>query len=151
MIRDRKSGEPILFYEDLFYMFSNFAAFAVEWCGHLWMTSEHAYQAAKFEDTVIQEEIQKAKSAHDAKKIALKYSSEVRPDWDIAKLAVMEDILRAKLEQHKFVYKKLLETGDAIIGEDSPVDYFWGYGKDGTGQNHLGKIWMKLREEIRGK
>jgi predicted NAD-dependent protein-ADP-ribosyltransferase YbiA (DUF1768 family) len=40
-----------------------------------------------------------------------------------------------------------LKTENRLIAEDSPVDDFWGY-TAGTGQNHLGKIWMKLRENL---
>ena len=61
----------------------------------------------------------------------------------------MEDILRLKLEQHPFVLKRLLETKNRIIVEDSPSDSFWGWGSDKEGSNHLGKLWMKIREEIR--
>lgn len=113
------------------------------------MTSEHAYQAAKFvtrED--IQDEIRAALSAHDAKKIAHKYASEVYSGWEKEKLEVMMDICRAKLEQHPFIQKRLLETGGREIIEDSPKDAFWGWGPDKEGENNLGKIWMQLRSEI---
>jgi ribA/ribD-fused uncharacterized protein len=43
----------------------------------------------------------------------------------------------------------LLLTGDHILIEDSPIDYFWGCGADGTGENYLGKILMSVRGEIR--
>ena len=35
------------------------------------------------------------------------------------------------------------------IVEASPVDAFWGWGPNKDGENALGKIWMKLREEIK--
>ena len=41
-----------------------------------------------------------------------------------------------------------MSTKDYIIVEDSPKDNFWGWGKDRTGENHLGKLWMKLRDEL---
>jgi predicted NAD-dependent protein-ADP-ribosyltransferase YbiA (DUF1768 family) len=41
----------------------------------------------------------------------------------------------------------LRESGHEDIVEDSPTDYFWGEGADGTGQNMLGKLWMKIRAE----
>lgn len=63
----------------------------------------------------------------------------------------MEEILRCKLEQNPQVLKKLLETKDYKIVEDSPKDDFWGWGLNRTGNNMLGKIWMKLREEYREK
>jgi len=33
--------------------------------------------------------------------------------------------------------------------ENSPTDYYWGCGKDGTGRNELGKILMKIRSKLR--
>lgn len=130
-------------------MFSNFASFAVEWRGILWPTSEHAYQAAKFTDKAIVAEVQNAHSAHDAKKIAHRHEGQIRPDWDEIKISIMEEIVRQKLAQHPYILKKLLQTGDMEIIEDSPTDSFWGRGPDGKGENNLGKIWVKLREEIK--
>jgi len=43
---------------------------------------------------------------------------------------------------------KLMQTGKREIIEDSPKDDFWGWGKKRKGRNELGKIWMKLRDEI---
>jgi N-glycosidase YbiA len=70
------------------------------------------------------------------------------PDWNTRSLEVMERILRAKLSQHKDVLDALKRSGTDDIVENSPTDYFWGAGQDGTGQNHLGKLWMKIRSEL---
>ena len=35
--------------------------------------------------------------------------------------------------------------------ENSPHDFFWGRGFDGTGQNQLGRLLEELREELRGR
>ena len=141
--------ERVLFYEGKWYFLSNFSSFAIWWMGILWMTVEHAYQAAKFTDPAIVEEIRTAMSAHDAKKIARKYQDKVRADWNDIKLEIMEKLLRLKIEQHPYVREKLLETGDAELVEDSPKDSFWGRGPDWRGLNHLGRLWMKLRSELR--
>ncbi len=141
--------DQILFYERKYYFFSNFSAFAVEWRGTVWMTAEHAYQAAKFSDETIVNAIRDARSAHDTKKIAQANRDKTRPDWQKVKLGFMEEIVRAKLLQYPYIREMLLESGDAEIIEDSPKDSFWGWGPDRQGQNHLGKIWMKLRAELR--
>ena len=60
----------------------------------------------------------------------------------------MQDILRHKLQQNPYVEKKLRQTGDKKIVEDSPKDNFWGWGAKRDGKNELGKIWMKLRDEL---
>ena len=75
------------------------------------------------------------------------YKAARDPDWGNKKVAVVEEILRAKLAQHPEAQEALRESGDEDIVEDSPTDYFWGIGADGSGQNVLGKLWMKLRDE----
>ena len=141
--------EFVGFYEPEFYALSNFASFAVLWRGEVWATSEHAYQAAKFEDEAIQKEIREARSAHDAKEIARGYAQKVRGDWREVRVAVMEEIVRAKLSQHTYIKEKLLESGTKTIIENSPHDAYWGWGPNKDGENRLGKLWMKLREELR--
>lgn len=73
----------------------------------------------------------------------------IREDWDDVKVSIMEELLRLKIEQNPYVKKKLLQTGDYMIVEDSPKDDFWGWGLNRNGQNNLGKLWMKLREELK--
>lgn len=138
----------ITFYEDKYYMFSNFSSFMVYYDKREWMTSEHAYQAMKFRPIWIQQAIKNQRSAHDAKKYAHANKDKYREDWDEIKLSVMTEICRAKLEQHNYIRKMLLKTGSHELVEASPKDAFWGWGRDETGENHLGKIWMKLREEL---
>ena len=43
----------------------------------------------------------------------------------------------------------LLDTGDRKLVEHMNWDSYWGDGGDGSGQNKLGKLLMKLREELR--
>lgn len=147
-----KQGEifdKILFYEGPWYCFSNFASFMVYYAGIDWMTSEHVYQASKFMgNPTLVKAVRSARSAHHAKKIAQANKSFRVANWQDIKLVIMDNIIRAKLEQHPYVQKKLMETGDLEIVEDSPTDAFWGRGPDGNGLNHMGKIWMKLREEL---
>lgn len=143
--------EPIKFYEKEYYMFSNFSSFSVRYDKRDWMTSEHAYQAMKFNDLWYQEWIRSQKSAYDAKKAARSKSMMVRGDWNEVKLLFMLEICRDKLNQHKIIQQKLLKTGDREIIEDSPEDSFWGWGRNKNGENHLGRIWMILRDELRVK
>ncbi len=144
-----KKDDAILFYEGEYYMFSNFAAFSVTYRGRLWMTSEHAYQAAKFDDENIITLIHQAPSAYDSKKVAHAHLSKVRDGWETQKIGVMEDIVRAKVAQHCYIREKLLATENRHIVEDSPTDAFWGRGVDNKGRNELGEVWMRIRQEIR--
>ena len=145
---ENKDQEMIGFYEGEFYMFSNFSSFVVEWKDKLWMTSEHAYQAEKFLDPELQEQIRNTRSAHDSKKLARSMDDKKRSDWQEVNIQIMEEIVRAKLEQHPYIQKKLIESGSKTLVEISPKDDFWGWGPNKDGQNHLGKIWMKLREGL---
>lgn len=142
-------NEPVFFYEKDFYMFSNFSSFTVEWRGNLWMTAEHAYQAAKFEDLSIVKAILEARSAHDAKRIAHANKGVMSSSFAEKKIEIMKSILQAKATQHLYVREVLLSTESREIIEDSPKDSFWGWGPNKDGQNRLGKLWMEVREEVR--
>ncbi|MDB5185506.1 MAG: hypothetical protein JWL85_29, partial [Candidatus Saccharibacteria bacterium] len=138
----------IKFHTDKYYTFDNFSPHAVEYEGKIFPTSEHAYQAAKFTSDEIREAIRGARSPLQAKELAnVKYKNDKDPDWDSKKVDVMERVLRAKLTQHFEVAEALERSRSEELAENSPVDYFWGIGADGTGQNMLGKLWMKLRDE----
>lgn len=154
--RDSKletSGKIIGFYEREFYCFSNFSSFSVKWRDKIWPTSEHAYQAAHFFKTApnLVKKIYKEKSAHEAYKIAKTNADKAPKNWHEIKVAVMEEIIRHKLEQNPYIMHKLMQTGNRFIVEDSPEDDFWGWGLKRNGRNELGKIWMKLRDEINNK
>ena len=70
------------------------------------------------------------------------------PEWNEIKTSVMKEIIKAKIDQHEEVRNALQASGKEEIIENSPEDYFWGSGKDNTGRNELGKIWMEIREEM---
>lgn len=146
-----KFDEFVGFYPREFFVFDNFSSFKVCVEGVVYSTVEHAYQTLKFVETApeIAKEIYDSYSAHEAQKIAYANRDKQRKDWDEIKLDVMEKLVRLKLEQNAYVQKKLLQTGDLLICEDSPKDSFWGIGPERNGRNELGKIWMKLRDELR--
>ena len=139
----------VLFYEGKYSILDNFSALQVVYKGILYPTSEHAYQAAKFSHRPdIQGEIRLATSPHTAKEIAYQYKKEYHQDFRTIKLDIMREILKAKMQQHLQVVEALTDSKDELIGENSPVDYFWGLGENGTGENWMGKLWMELREKI---
>lgn len=151
----------VFFYADEFYCLSNFSPFRLYWRGMDFDTSEHAYHWEKFRATEadlygdgprrwdVQPLILKARSAHEAYKVAEQYRHLVRPDWADVKLAVMRSILIAKLQQHEYVRRKLLEAGEREVVEDSFRDAFWGWGPNKDGENMLGKLWMAIRNDLK--
>lgn len=167
-MEEGNDGTAILFYDYPGYFYSNFSADAFRWQGVLWPTAEHAYQAWKFTradplgdyhrsrpweldfiDGHLFGLIENALSPHEAKRIAHEHRKIWRPDQDSIKLLTMRCIVRVKLSHHPYIREALLRSGDAEISEDSPTDGFWGRGPDGQGEDHLGKIYMELREELR--
>lgn len=141
--------KQIFFYEQEFYAFSNFSSFKLMWKGYDWMTSEHAYHSEKFDNPEIIEALKNTRSAHDAMKLAYANKDKYRKDWENIKLGTMKKILRSKVEQHPYVKKKLLESGDKELIENSWRDSYWGWGPNKDGENHLGKLWMEVRNEVR--
>jgi len=144
---ENNSQEPVLFWND--GCFTNFAPYPIEYKGRHWMTSEHAYQASKFTDEKIIEKIKNAPSPMEAFTLARKFRAEYRKDWYEIRVKVMEEIVRTKLNQYADIKEKLLESGEKEIIEASPEDAFWGWGPNKDGENQMGKIWMKLRNELK--
>jgi len=143
--------DQVFFYEQDFYVLSNFSAFTLHWKDIRFDTSEAPYHWEKFRTTSpdIAQRIQYANSAHEAFKIAQENNHLRRADWDEVKVDIMRDILRAKVDQHEYVRRKLLATGDRELVEDSWRDDFWGWGPNKDGKNMLGKLWMEIRSEVK--
>ncbi len=143
-------GKFIGFYTREFYCLDNFSAFSFVYDNIRFATVEHAYQAYKFITTApdIAKQIIASNSPHDAKMIADAHKDKVDANWDNIKVDLMEKLLRAKMEQNPSIKDKLLESANYTLCEDSEKDSFWGIGKNHTGKNMLGKLWMKLRDEL---
>lgn len=110
-------------------------------------TSEHAYQAAKTLDKNYRGIIANCVSPHLAKKMGKRI--ELRSDWEEVKIPIMETILREKFASGTPLAQKLLDTGDEELVEGNWWgDKFWGV-CDGVGENNLGKLLMKIRNELR--
>jgi ribA/ribD-fused uncharacterized protein len=126
---------------------SNFWPVRVVLDGVEYPTVEHAYQAAKTLDSAERRRILAASTAGRAKKLGRR--TRIRPDWDAVKLDVMRDLLMQKFSCDS-LRSALLATGDAPLVEvNTWSDYFWGV-CNGIGENHLGKLLMQLRTQLRG-
>ncbi len=146
--------ERVCFYEQDFYVLSNFSSFNLVWKEHKFPTAEHAYHWEKFKhltDRLLCNKIASAPSAHEAYRIANVARGARREDWDDVKLGIMKDILRAKAMQHEYVYRKLMATGHRELVENSWRDDYWGWGPDRNGKNWLGRLWMEVRAEFRAQ
>ncbi len=136
--------DQIFFYEQEFYVFSNFSSFQIVHKGKIFQTSEHLYHWNRFVlsdhpgASEIAERIYRARSAHDAFKLAQQYKSMQVENWDEIKQDVMYSILKLKVDQHEYVKKKLIESEGRILIEN-------------YNDNSLGELWMRLREELIAK
>jgi N-glycosidase YbiA len=139
--------------------FSNFSPHSIilptggakELVGSQWATVEHYYQAHKFQGTKLEDlmwKIQAASTPELAASIGRNCEYQPHPDWDLYKCEIMYRAVRQKFSQHLDIQQILVDTQDAEIIEDSPVDYFWGCGSDRSGQNQLGRILMQVRGDI---
>ncbi|KND47726.1 MAG: hypothetical protein AB201_02195 [Parcubacteria bacterium C7867-006] len=140
---------------EIFYIyFSPYTAHAIEIDGVVYPTLEHAYQCARYTDPKIIAEIISAKSPVKAWKASSKYKHLQIPEFKTGehKLKIMEKLMRLKTEQHEEIQKALIDSGDLEIVKHivtpPPGDSFWDDGEDGKGLNHIGKIWMKIREGL---
>ncbi len=130
--------------------FSSYFPVKLNMDGKVWPTVEHYFQAQKFtENPEYQEQIRLAKTPAAAKKMGATKDFKTRPDWMNIRNQIMLEAVRAKFTQNQKLKEKLLETGDALIRNVSLMDNYWGVGKSGKGQNHLGKILMQVRSELK--
>lgn len=131
--------------------FSNFSRHPVKMKGKVWPTSEHYFQAQKFEGTRHETEVLNAKGPGEAARIGRDRSLPLRKDWESVKDNIMREVVYAKFTQHKHLTELLLSTGDEKLVEHTSNDSYWGDGGNGSGKNMLGKILMETRERIRNE
>jgi len=120
--------------------------------GEYWQTVEHYYQANKFlgtKDSVLIPIIKAATTPEKAASLGRDRTRKVRSDWEEVKCSIMRQAVLTKFLTHPDIQEILLETGEQVIVENSPTDYYWGCGSNNTGQNNLGQILMSVRQEIR--
>ncbi|RKP15050.1 hypothetical protein BJ684DRAFT_3234, partial [Piptocephalis cylindrospora] len=139
-----------------FYEFCNFYASPVCIADRTWPTTEHYFQASKFQDKTLQRRVQQCASPREAFNMARSMFNQVRPDWEHGskedrepiKERVMYQALKAKFTQHPRLLVLLLSTGNCLIREHTPNDTYWGDGGGNnaeSGKNRLGVLLMRLR------
>ena len=125
---------------------SNFHICNVEVDGILYGSSEAAYMAQKTDDHDIKMKFASITVPREAKKLGRKI--DLIPNWDSKKLQAMLKVNYAKYTQNPELRKLLIETGDKILIEENYWnDVYWGV-CSGKGENMLGKVLMKIRDEI---
>ena len=133
--------------------FSNFSAHGFELDGYWWYTSEHYFQAQKFVTSDIDwfNKMRTVKAPKDVANMGRSRQHPLREDWEEVKDEIMYRAVLCKFKNHQDIEMLLLDTGEQIIIENAPHDYYWGCGKDGSGQNKLGEILMRVRTDIKNE
>lgn len=117
--------------------------------GVYWKTIEHYYQAHKFEDQKVIDKIIDAETPKIASEIGRDRKYAIKENWEEIKIDIMFDAVLAKFMAHPNLAKKLLDTGDEEIIEETTKEDFWGCGPKKNGKNMYGKILCKVRDELR--
>ena len=124
---------------------SNFFPCEITYEGITYPSVEHAFQAAKSLDLKERKSISELKTPGQAKKYGKQVN--LRQEWEKIKFDVMETLVRQKFSTTE-LKEKLLKTGKADLEEGNTWgDTTWGV-YNGIGDNHLGKILMKIRGTI---
>lgn len=150
-MKSRKVNNMIYFYKvnDQYGCFSNFAHYGFELEGKYWLTSEHYFQAKKFEGTIYEEEIRLMENPMDVANRGRSSNLPLRKDWEYVKDEIMRKAVLNKFIQNKDIQEILLKTKDEVLVEKTSNDYYWGCGSNGSGKNMLGIILMEVREFIK--
>ena len=131
-------------FEGQYFFLSNFFECPVTYKGITFTNTEAAFHSQKDVNRAIE-------FAHldpsSAKKLGRKVT--LRSDWEQVKDDIMYEVLVAKFTQNAALKILLLRTGDQELIEGNWWnDTYWGVCR-GVGKNTLGKLLMRLRQEIR--
>lgn len=131
-----------------YFFLSNFYSCPVEIDGIRFLNAEAAFQAMKCEKKSERYDFRYI-PALTAKRLGR--NVKLRPNWDLLKVHYMKKIVLDKFSRNPELKEKLLATGNAeLIEGNFWNDTFWGVDlKTGVGENHLGKILMEVRKELR--
>lgn len=133
------------------FIYSNFHPTSVSYEGLTYPSSEHAFQASKTLDHDLRMYILRLPTAAASKKAGGAIS--IREDWDAIRFRVMEEILRVKFSFDSKPGNILMHTGNVLMVEGNYWhDRTWGQcycpRHIWEGENHLGKLLMKIRGEL---
>lgn len=131
-------------FRDEYFFLSNFYPVEIKLDGIVYPNAEAAFQAQKTFDVEERRKFSMLRNPVQAKRLGRKVK--LRDDWEEVKLDIMTEVVSQKFLQHPHLIEMLLQTGDEELVEGNKWgDRFWGVCK-GKGENHLGKILMKIRD-----
>lgn len=144
--------KPIMQFKDQYSWLSNMTPFEKPLAyrdGLIYITNEHFYMAMKTNNMKTRKLITTIENPHKVKRLSKDFK--LVSNWEGIKLEKMLTGLRYKFSKNNPILRqKLIDTLDCYIEEGNYWnDEFWGINlKTGEGENHLGKLLMKVRTEI---
>ncbi len=133
---------------DLGYL-ANYSNHGFSVDGVYYKTVEHYYQAMKFDNPEIRKQIIAAETPKEASNIGRDRNNKRIDNFKKIKDKVMYKGILEKFRQNRDIAYKLIETRNRRIAEATIDEYYWGIGKDKSGENHIGKILVKVRKRIK--
>lgn len=128
-----------------YFFLSNFYLTEVSFDGLTFQNNEAAFQAMKTLDRGKRAEFARLDPSSAKRKGR---QVKLRKDWEEIKDQIMYEICLSKFNQNEDLRNKLLQTkGMELIEGNDWGDTYWGVCR-GRGQNKLGKILMRVREEL---
>lgn len=133
-------------FEGKYKFLTNFWPSRLHYEGIEYPSVEHAYQAAKTTERQLRQKIASCRTPGEARQLGKKIP--IRPDWSKIRVQIMEELVREKFTANPALGAGLRSTYPAtIVMGNLSGDRFWGV-HNGTGENRLGKILMKIRDEL---
>ena len=103
------------------------------------------YKAQTMNEPTLARNIMYTQMARGAKKIGDSIITDQR--WQKIKNEVMYYLLQQKAKTCHIFREKLQASQNAVLLEDTENEY-WGRGKNGTGENNLGRLLMTIRQDL---
>lgn len=132
-------------FRDKYFFLSNFYSTYIEYDGLVYMNAEAAFQSAKcleYNDRKNFMDLSPRQAKAKGRRVKL------RPDWEEVKLDILYEVVKNKFIQNDTLRVLLIDTYPKYLEEGNTWnDTFYGVCR-GKGQNHLGKILMRIREEL---
>ncbi len=143
--------QPSMMFRGSYSCFSNMTKCEIEFARMRFPSVEHAFVAAKSTEWSVRRKVKDCSTPSKAKKFGK--TVELRPDWDLVKNDVMYELVKQKFTRYKRFQDILLATDSMYIEESNYWhDNYWGSCYcdkcGGHGKNHLGKILMRVRDEL---
>ena len=147
-LRQEDFPEEILRFRDEYAFLSNDFPAGTVYEGVAYPCAASAFLASKCGDPADRQAIAKMRPDKARQKYGMKQGS---PAWTERRIPIMESIVRLKFLQHPDLADRLIATGSRKLINGGKKDPFWGFNLiTWEGENRLGRILMKLREELNG-